>query len=338
MRMNSRNAKEADPQPMDLPAPPRSEPPENVWPHVMPRPELRMAALYLVLAGAWVTCTNYVVRTTLLPDWPVCANGLKALNFLITTTVVLYFVLRRAYRGWRHAEREQWRIMAESGIAFRALSARAESQREAERTRISRELHDQFGQAITGLKLDLRWIENQLEQQDNRALNPVTDRLIEAEEELDRMAASVRSLAADLRPDSLDNLGLNEAMKEEAERFTRRTGIHCEILADGCPKDVPSQVATAAFRIFQEALTNIIRHAGASRVRVECDPQDNGLKFSIADDGKGIHPGLATDATSLGLLGMRERAELLGGNLRVAASEAGGTLITAFLPWNHASS
>ena len=235
----------------------------------MPRPELRMAALYLVVASLWVTCTNHAVHAVLM-DWPLYARTLNALNLVITTTLLLFFVLRRAYRGWRRAEREQWKIAAEAGTAFRALSARVEAQREADRVRISRELHDRLGQAITGLKLELRWIESQLEKSNDRALNPVTDRLVETEELTDRMAAAVHSIAADLRPDALDNLGLDEAMREEAELFTRRTGIQCEIQAEDCPKDLPEQVTTAAFRIFQEALTNVIRHADATRVEVRC--------------------------------------------------------------------
>lgn len=307
-------------------------PPGATWPHVMPRPEVRIAAVYLVLASIWVIFADYAVHCA-LPERPISAKTMNGLNLIATTSVLLYFVLRRAYRGWRQAEREQWKLLSEVSDGFRALSARAESQREEDRTRISRELHDQLGQALTGMKLDLRWIESQLERHDDRSLNPITDRLVEVGEQVDDLITTVQSIAADLRPDALDNLGLNEAMQQEGELFARRTGVPCTLEGGGCPKNLPAPVTTAAFRIFQEALTNVIRHADATRVQVQCEIEGDWLKLSIADDGKGIFPERATNGTSLGLLGMRERAELLGGHLKIAPGDTSGTIITAYLPW-----
>jgi signal transduction histidine kinase len=307
-------------------------PPEGVWPDVMPRPELRIAVAFLVIGSVWVIGSDQALGLA-LPDSPIYLQTIKGLNFVVTTAVVLYFVLRRAYRGWRKSEREQRAILAEVGTMFRSLSSHIEALREADRTRISRELHDQLGQALTGLKMDLRWIEGRLEECHDRALNPLTDRLVEVQVQIDGLIGIVRRIAADLRPAALDHLGLTEAIQEEAARFTKRTGERCEVEITSLPEKIPPEVATAAFRIFQEALTNVARHAGATLVQVACRETGDTLEITIADDGKGIPEGEDIRSESLGLLGMRERAELLGGRLQVSSLPAGGTRVTASLPW-----
>lgn len=311
---------------------PSEVPPEGVWPDVMPRPELRIALAFLVIGSVWVIGSDRALGLA-LPDSPIYLQTIKGLNFVATTAVVLYFVLRRAYRGWRESEREQRAILAGVGTMFRSLSTRIEALREADRTRISRELHDQLGQALTGLKMDLRWIEGRLEAGNDRALNPLTDRLVEVQDQIDGLIGTVRRIAADLRPEALDHLGLTEAIREEAARFTGRTGGPCEVEITPLPEKIPPEVATAAFRIFQEALTNVARHAGATRVQVSCRETGDTLEITIADDGKGIPEGEDARSDSLGLLGMRERAELLGGRLQVSSPPAGGTRVTATLPW-----
>jgi signal transduction histidine kinase len=307
-------------------------PREGVWPDVMPRPELRIALAFLAIGSAWVIGSDRVLGRA-LPDSPIYLQTIKGLNFVVTTAIVLYFVLRRAYRGWRTSEREQRAILAGVGTMFRNLSSRIEALREADRTRISRELHDQLGQALTGLKMDLRWIEGRLEESNDRSLNPLTDRVVEVQDQIDSLIGTVRRIAADLRPEALDHLGLTEAIKQEAVRFTKRTGERCEVEITGLPEKIPPEVATAAFRIFQEALTNVARHAGATLVQVACRDKGDTLELTIADDGKGIPEGEDATSESLGLLGMRERAELLGGRLQVTSPPSGGTRVTASLPW-----
>ncbi len=321
--------------PPDFAAPPATTDlglPPAKWPHVMPRPEVRIVAVYLILASIWVLGSDYLLHCVLKEDSPYM-QSLKGLNFVLTTSVLLFFVLRRAYRGWRRAEREQMALVSGVSEAFRHLSTRVESLREADRTRISRELHDQLGQALTGLKLDLRWVESRIEIREDRSLNPVTDRLVEAQEQVDDLIRTVQRISTDLRPDALDNLGLPEALAQEAERFLLRTGVPCEIRAEGLSGEIPPETATAAFRIFQEALTNVARHARASRVVVECSAGENELRLAIRDDGRGIDPAAVRDPESLGLLGMRERAILSGGSLAVAAGENGGTSVEARLPF-----
>lgn len=315
------------------PARPSSDlPQEGVWPDVLPRPELRIALVYILGGSLWVIASDQLLHHA-LPDSTISLQTLKGVNFVITTGIILFFVLRRVYRGWRRSEREQRALLSEMSTMFRNLSTRVETLREEDRTRISRELHDQLGQALTGLKLDLRWIEDRLERREERELNPLIDRLVEAEEQIDDLALTVHRIATDLRPESLDQLGLPAALREEAERFTLRTGEPCEVEMDALPQEIPPAVSTAAFRIFQEALTNIARHAGPTRVSVNCFTRGDTLEITIADHGKGIPAGEEMKQESLGLLGMRERAEMLGGRLRVEAGPAGGTRVTATLPW-----
>lgn len=295
------------------------------------RPEVRIVVAYLVIASIWIIWSDHILYSV-MPSHTTFIQSFKGLNFVITTAILLFFVLRRAYRGWRQAEREQMELLSQVSDTFRHLSTRVESLREADRTRISRELHDQLGQGLTGLKLDLRWIENRIEVREDRSLNPVTDRLVEAQEQVDTLIASVQRISTDLRPDALDNLGLPDALKEEAERFLMRTGVLCDVTVDEAAEEIPPETATAAFRIFQEALTNITRHAQATRVTVSCHIGRGFLELRIADDGKGIDPGVIGDTKSLGLLGMRERAGLLGGELVIAPGENGGTMVKARLP------
>jgi two-component system sensor histidine kinase UhpB len=298
----------------------------------MPRPEVRIVLAYLVMASIWVICSDRLLQSV-MPARPGSLQTLKGLNFVATTSLLLFFVLRRAYHGWRRAEREQWAMMSEMSEMFRNLSIRVEGLREADRTRISRELHDQLGQELTGLKMELRWIESRLEIRDDRSLNPLTDRLVETQEQVDSLITTVQRIAADLRPDILDDLGLAQALVQEAERFGLRSAVACHVEVAGLPDEIPPEMATAAFRIFQEALTNVARHAAATEVHASCRVVADALELIVADNGKGMPAGVIPNAESLGLLGMRERAELLGGKVTFTPGEGGGTRVTATLPW-----
>jgi signal transduction histidine kinase len=283
-----------------------------------------------------VVLSDRAVGTSLEGD-PLSAQTLKGLNFVLTSAVLLYVVLRRAYRGWRQAERKHRELSGDMSDCLRLLCARTEVAREEERTRLSRELHDQLGQALTGAKMDLRWIEGRLEQTGQPEFNPLIDRVVDVGEQIRELIVKVQSIAADLRPDALDQLGLGTAMELEAKRFTERSGLPCTVLVTGRPETIPSGISLAAFRIFQEALTNVLRHAEASSVEVSCTIETERLTLVVADDGKGIAPAAGQGRRALGILGMRERAELCGGCLSVSSREGGGTGITAVLPWNETS-
>jgi signal transduction histidine kinase len=305
------------------------------WPDVMPRPEFRITLGYLLVAGLWVVLSDQVVRVV-LPDSFASVQTFKGLNFVVTTSLLLFFVLRRAYRGWRAAEHRNRQLTVEMSDCFRLLSARSERLREEERTRLSRELHDQLGQALTSLSMDLRWLEGRMERMGNHGMNPLIDRLVEMEEQVGQMLEGVQSIAADLRPDALDRLGLQDALAQEAKRFQEKSGISVTVDAEGVPAAVPPAVATAAYRIFQEAMTNVARHADATKVVVQCAADDSMLRLTVADNGKGMAPEVERGKQAIGLLGMRERAELCGGTFRVSSHVGGGVEVFAAMPWKPA--
>ena len=207
----------------------------------------------------------------------------------------------------------------------RTLSRRLEVVREDERTRIARELHDELGVRLTCLKMDLSRL--------NDASRPkLEEKVLSMIEQVDTTIAAVQGLVAELRPGVLDDLGLVAAIEWQCRDFERRSGIRC--LVDSSEEDIPldSAKATAAFRICQEALTNVVRHARAKEIRVHLDMLDRELLLEIHDDGQGILPEKVTDAGSLGLLGMRERAAAVGGALQIVGLRGQGTTVTLRLP------
>ena len=231
------------------------------------------------------------------------------------------------------ARKQAEQKLAQSHRQLRALSARLESLREEERTRIAREIHDELGQLLTGLKMDLRWVENRLSSQDApSSLNRVLDKVVEATELVDATISSVQKIATDLRPGVLDTLGLATAIQHEATRFQDRTGIAARVQVPDPPPLVPAPAATAVFRILQEALTNVARHAGGTEVVIELREESGRLVLQVRDNGRGLRALEVDHPKSLGLLGMRERAALLGGETDFTNGPGGGTVVTLRLP------
>ena len=229
-------------------------------------------------------------------------------------------------------KRSQEQLQA-SRAALRLLAARQHDVRESERTRIAREIHDTLGQALTALKLQLAGAQTAATQE----APALRERLSETALMVDDLVKTVRRIATELRPPILDQLGLPAAVEWMAQDFARRTGIACKptiLPTDGAITD---ELATALFRIVQEALTNISRHAGASRVQIELGLQSGCVTLEVRDDGRGITESAATGPGSLGILGMRERAAALGGVLEVAPRSGGGTRVAAWFPPTPAS-
>ena len=208
---------------------------------------------------------------------------------------------------------------------LRALTERAEAIREDERTQIAREVHDELGQALTALKMDIAWVIRRV-----TANAQVTEKLAEMARSCDEIIGSVRRISAELRPGILDDLGLAAAIEWQVEEFTKRTGIPCALLSTLGHPQLERDLATAVFRIFQEALTNIARHASASHVRVALELERGRIKLEVEDDGVGIPESAGN--TSLGLLGMRERARRLGGECDIRRVEPRGTLVRVSVP------
>ena len=219
---------------------------------------------------------------------------------------------------------------------LRALTARIDSLREAEQSRIAREIHDELGQILTGLKMELRQLERRLDG-DTTALVPerLLDGLIESGELVDQAITTVQRIASELRPSVLDADRLAAALRLETERFHRRSGIPCELSLPALPT-LPPAAATTVYRIVQEALTNIARHSGATQVQIAFHQTDAFAIFEIADNGVGMPPNCTQAPNSLGLIGMRERATQAGGEVAFLAARPQGTLVTLRLPLHSA--
>jgi two-component system, NarL family, sensor histidine kinase UhpB len=220
--------------------------------------------------------------------------------------------------------------MRESEEQMRQLAARVQSAREDERASLARELHDELGQTLTAVKLE---IGRAAEAMTSEHVTPRSvDRLQSLVGLIEIGIETVKRLSTELRPPALDHLGLPAAVRWEAMSFRSRTGIRCHVHAvkEGTALDKEQQ--TALFRIFQEALTNIVRHASASAVHVTLAERPRTFELRIRDNGGGITDTQLRDPRSIGLLGMRERATLVGGTFNIAGQRGKGTLVTVRVP------
>jgi signal transduction histidine kinase len=219
--------------------------------------------------------------------------------------------------------------LRESHERLRALSEYLQSVREEERTRIAREVHDELGQALTGCKLDASWLAARLPRQ----LKPLVERARALTSHIDSTIQTVRRIATELRPGVLDHLGLAAALEWQANEFQNRTGIRCDVQGEVRKPMLDTDLSTTLFRIFQETLTNIIRHAGATQVSVTLRQTDGQIVLQVRDNGRGISPLQIANPQAMGILGMKERAALLGGKFHIAPMlRSEGTQVTVSIP------
>ena len=220
-----------------------------------------------------------------------------------------------------------------------AIQAR-EQAREEERRRLARELHDELGHALFGLRMHLVWLQQRIANGngngngngDHGSTADIESRLPAMLELIERSARTVDDIVTDLRPPALDQLGLMAALEWQAESFARRSGLRCQFVGSGAVDELDAGRATAVFRMFQEILTNVERHAKASRVSVHVERIGDRLTLRVRDNGRGLSPKCLATPGSYGLLGMRERALLLGGELSVESGRRGGTTVIASIP------
>lgn len=321
-----------DPTPNGAPVQPKMRSPGN-----NSLPEVRIVILYFLLASAWIVGSDLVLTRFTVQDIQAgLMQSLKGLNFVITTAVLLYLVLQRAYGGWRQAEAQRLAVIEQASERINHLCAHVQPQREDDRTRIAREIHDELGQLLTGIKMELRLVENRLSGREELGLNGTIDQLVEISELVDTTIDAVQRIATGLRPSALDHLGLGAALQEEAALFSQRSQIPCDVEVEDLRENLPPDVSTTAFRIFQEALTNVARHAEAQHIEARCSVEGNALKLCVHDDGKGIDPSVLDAPTSIGLIGMLERAENVGGTVTFQRSPEKGTdvILTVPLPAN----
>ena len=257
-----------------------------------------------------------------------------------TTNIIGVAVNGYLLRIWGTQRDETERRMIEAQVEgarqqMRSLVAHLHSLTEKERAEIAREMHDSLGQSLTGLRLDVSWLGKKLPNAvDESVRAEMAARVNEMTSLLDRTIAAVKNLSTELRPGVLDKFGLPAAIEWQCQEFTRRTGLDCTChLPEGEPSLSP-ELSTALFRILQEALTNVARHAAAKSVRVALDIAGGVAALVVRDDGRGVTGEELSAPASLGLLGMRERAETLGGALLVERCASGGTVVMASIPFD----
>ncbi len=218
--------------------------------------------------------------------------------------------------------------LARSREQIRELAAYQQDVREQERIRIAREIHDQLGQSLTILKMDLSWLNKQLTEKPPR----VDEKVAAMFQVIDEALKNLHAVTAELRPVILDDFGLAAAIEWQVEEFHARSGIACRMVDTGFEPDLPKDRATALFRIFQETLTNILRHAQADDVQVRLEDRDGDIILQVQDNGRGITEAQIDDPKSFGLLGMRERLYPWNGRVTFEGRPGGGTRVTVQLP------
>lgn len=246
-------------------------------------------------------------------------------------TRLMIFVSEGAVLAWMA---ERLRIAGDeinsSNEKLQALTDHQERVREEERKRVAREVHDELGQSLTGLKMKIHILKRQasLSGDDN---GPIADGLDELIHMTDSTIATVRRIASELRPSLLDDFGLVAAIEYQVQEFGRRTAIASDFVSKSESIDLGTERNTAVYRIVQEALTNIARHASARNVSVELEERPDQINLTIRDDGRGMLEA-TTRGKSLGMIGMHERSRMIGGELKIETMPAAGTTVRLRIP------
>ncbi len=290
--------------------------------------------------GAAVTIDLNTYWTAQEPTWRTIQYWHTGIWLAGMATLLAYWIFLRR-RAAEHVQIEAERRdneavlqkhkqrLEESEARLRELAAFLQTVREEERTRIARELHDELGQALTALRFDLGWLRGKCGS-DDRLGSPAAERVGAALGVVEQSIVSLRRISEDLRPAMLDSLGLAAALEHHVAQFTQRTGVPCDLRMNREEFDLEGALATAVFRIVQEALTNVARHASASQVEVRIDEQDDGIRLVVHDNGQGFD--VASRTSRFGLLGIRERVTMLGGRLEIDSVPGQGTRIEGWLP------
>jgi len=211
---------------------------------------------------------------------------------------------------------------------LRGFSRHLQAAREQERAAMAREIHDELGQTLTALKMDVAWLRGRLPE----GQEPLLNKTKSMSDLIDATAKTVRRMSSELRPGLLDDLGIVAAVEWQTEEFQDRTGIGCQVGFD--PEDIAlnQDRSTTIFRILQETLTNVARHSKATRVKVSLKQKGSNLVLRVRDNGKGIAPDKISAAKSFGLMGIRERADLWGGEVKIRGAPDKGTTVTVSIP------
>jgi signal transduction histidine kinase len=201
---------------------------------------------------------------------------------------------------------------------------------EDERTNLSREVHDVLGQQITALKMDMSWLNKKIVGQEEN----VKERFESMIAMTDEMVKTVREISTRLRPGILDDLGLVAALEWQSTEFEKQTGIKCHFTANGILPELMKSSATGIFRIYQETLTNVARHSAATKVDTSILCNATSLRLDISDNGKGLNTIEMNSKKTLGIIGMKERAAMMNGNLTIESPKKGGTVVSLSVALN----
>jgi signal transduction histidine kinase len=284
-----------------------------------------ISVIYLLISGIWIYVSNYLlfgqfpifeIRT--LAQIEAISDGVVVL----ATAVLIYLLVRRSIATLQQSER----ALKDQTERLQMLSHKLLDIQENERRAVARELHDEIGQALTGLKLSL-------EMADRLPHEPARESVRGAVSLANNLISRVRNLSLDLRPAALDDLGLLPALLWHFERYTKQTGVQVDFRHQGLEgRRFERDMETVACRIIQEALTNVARHAHAKLVEVRVWVDDVSLNLRVEDHGVGFDAQALVGASSSGLVGMEERASILGGSLRIDTQPGRGTHLVAELP------
>jgi signal transduction histidine kinase len=279
----------------------------------------------------------YALRAEVLRDmWLTVGVALFATIVTVAVLIQLHQLLRRYVAARLDAERalreanQQLNLQVEQRTAeLTELSQHLIRVSEEEKAKIARELHDTLGSNLTAINMDLNWISKRLVE----PRPEVRERLQRSLQMLAETVELKHEVIEGLRPSHLDNLGLAFAIKSHCREFTRRTAVPCEVRVAEDFDDLGPDWSIALYRIAQEALTNVTKHAQATAVRVDLQREADGIRLCVIDDGVGVGPNASAKPKSHGLVGMRERMRQVGGTLRILGGEAGhGTVVEAFIP------
>ncbi len=235
--------------------------------------------------------------------------------------------LFRMTRLERHSEEQRLRT-EEAERELRRLSRQLVQAQEAERKSISRELHDEVGQMLTALRMELRSLHDLRSADEEQQFDAHLDA---AKRLAEQSLKALRDMAMGLRPSMLDDLGLGSAVQWQARQFSKHSGIPVNVEIEGVPANLPEPYRTCVYRIVQEALTNCARHAGAKTINVGIKARETGLAVSVRDDGRGFDPSNVR-GRGLGLIGIEERVKELGGRLTLTSRPGNGTVLSARIP------
>lgn len=305
---------------------------------IVDRPISSVLFLVAIVLSAWYCGFRAGIFATLLSglmlDYYFVAPTYELLEGRDEVVRYLLFLVEGAIISWLlDAQRTATDEIRNSREQLQALSNHLHNVRESEQKRIALEIHDELGQALTGVKMGVRWLSRQItEENGGLKRGEITGKLDELSKTIDATVSSIRRIATELRPSVLDDFGLVAAIEWQIQEFERMVAIPVTLRSEIEQLEIDPGVSTAVFRIFQEALTNIARHSEASTVEVSLRAKGPDLLLTITDDGIGVKLDELRNKRSLGILGMMERARLAGGDVQIEPAKGGGTDVKLRVP------